>query len=286
MATSIILLGDMHSGHKLGLCNPNTEIEDVDEIGTPVKRKLALTHTQIYLWDRFREHIEKAKSLIGKNRVIIFHGGDPTHGDKYPEQLLVNRSADQVDIAVANLSYLIDNFNVKAVRLIVGTASHSMSEYSSDSEIQCKLVQLYPHIDVKNLLHSLATIDDVEIDVAHHGPGPGIRQWTKGNVARYYLRSLVNQEIADDRCPPAMVFRFHHHDYIHEALDVIYHGTRMTSHIFVVASYCGLNHYARQVSKSSHKLTNGMVIVTVEKGRILDWQPIISTLDLRTRETL
>jgi len=286
MSTFVLALGDMHSGHKLGLCNPDVEIEDVDEEGKFVTRKLALTHTQIYLWGRYTEHIKRAKKSIGKSPVVVFHGGDPTHGDTYPEQLLVRRSADQVAIAVSNLSYLVSKFNVRSLRLVAGTSVHSISEYSSDVEIQKELAREFPRANVQNVLHSLATVEGVRFDVAHHGPGTGIRQWTRGNVARYYLKSLVNQEISDGNRPPDVVLRFHRHDLVHEAIDVWWKGELMVVHIFVVPSYCGLNHYARKTGQSPHRLTNGMILFETNKGKLISWKPLIDVLDLRAKETL
>ena len=55
--------------------------------------------------------------------------------------------------------------------------------------------------------------------------------------------------------------------------------------MIVLPSWCGMTEYARQATKSEFELTNGLVAFEIDKGK-LSIQPIVTTLDLRVRETV
>ena len=288
----VLNTGDWHSGHKLGLCNPETEFWSVDENGNREVEYPVLTHTQEYMWKIFPEHVAEVRSVTGDKPVILFIGGDSTHGNKFPEQLTRWRPADQIAIAVANVGAMISELNIVKIRLIGGTGVHSLGDNSADISMETQLRDKYPQIDTQLVMHGLAEVNDVTFDIAHQGPPPGSRTWLKGNVARLYLVSLMLDELADGREPPDVVVRYHYHEYIevtHTINRVV--GERLvpcTSRLFIVPSYCGLNEYGRKVGRSPHKLMNGMLLHDVpEEGLYgLIHKPLISVKDLRAKEKL
>jgi hypothetical protein len=143
------------------------------------------------------------------------------------------------------------------------------------------------HADASAIHHLRIDVGGVLFDVAHHGPGAGSREWLRGTVARYYLRSRALQDINRLGIEPATVYlRFHHHVWLHESLEVYVNGEPRWVHLVVCPSYCGLNQYARQVTQSAPELTNGLVVFLVEDGRLLEVKPFIETRDLRAREKI
>jgi len=139
---------------------------------------------------------------------------------------------------------------------------------------------------IKPLAHSLVNIDGVEFDVAHHGPGAGIRQWTRGNQARYYLRSLMWQEFKAGNRPAKVYLRGHYHTFVHEVVSEQFCGETFVCHLIVLPSWCGMTEYARQATHSQYEVTNGMVAFEIVNGELVEVHPFYRTLDLRVKESL
>jgi hypothetical protein len=283
----LALFADTHGGHKLGLLNPETQLIEEDEDGNLVPYTPNLTAFQHYLWPLYERHVEEAVEWAGKDEIIVAHVGDECQGDKYTEHQVSTRRADQIDIAVWNMLPWCSVENVETVRLIKGTGSHAMQEGSSTIQV-CRVLQgKFPNKDIKAPYHNLLNIDGVGVDLAHHGPYPGSRKWLKGNVARYYLRDFMMEEILAGRKPADLVVRAHYHVPVTETLDVRANGDKYTSHLVVLPSYCGLGDHTRQATRSKHKVTNGMFLYEIIDGE-LNPKPfeLVETQDLRTKEVL
>ena len=93
-------MSDSHGGHILGLTNPETELQD-DKKG---HYQPDLNDYQMYLWDRIYIHgIKETIKLADKDEVIVFHIGDVTQGNKYPNEQMTTRMGDQLRIAKSNM---------------------------------------------------------------------------------------------------------------------------------------------------------------------------------------
>jgi len=275
-------MSDTHGGHKLGLMSPDVELEDVDEEGTPVPYTPKPTATQEYLWRIYQEDRESVAELAGEDEIVVLHCGDATHGDKYPEQLVSTRKADQVLIGAANLAPWAELTGVRTMRLVVGTGAHNFSEASAEVLIRNLMQARYPGLDFGVIWHGLAEVEGVSIDYAHHGPGTGIRVWTSGNQVRYYGRSLMLQEIVAGRKPPDVIVRGHYHEPIVERVPVgEYECT-----VIVLPAYCGLSDHGHQATRSAHEIHNGIVVLRVCGSKVLDVTRFCRSVDLRTKEVL
>jgi len=74
----VAILSDIHSGHKLGLANPKTKLED--ESNGKVKTFYPqLSETQKFMWEVYEWGKDETIKLAGKDDVILIHDGDPTH---------------------------------------------------------------------------------------------------------------------------------------------------------------------------------------------------------------
>jgi hypothetical protein len=282
----LAVASDKHGGHRLGLLNPETVLEYEDRKGNIVEYHPDLIDFQEYLWEIHQKHVKETQKLAGKDEIIVFDNGDTTAGNKYPHEQVSTRISDQFDIAAWNLRPWLELKNVKTVRIAKGTGAHTFGEGSSEIALQRILKGWYPRKDIKTVYHGLAKIAGILVDYAHHGPGVGIRNWLRGNIARLYLKSLIEDELDLGNVPPDLVIRGHFHDYVEEYVIKYFKGKRYKTQLNVLPSYCGIDDHARQITKSKYVLRHGMVCYEIIDGKILDTHPLLETLDIRTKETL
>lgn len=274
-------INDLHSGHRLGLLNPKTVLYQENESGEMVAFTPKLTASQEYLWSVYTDHIREAVKFADGCDLLLLVNGDLTQGNRYVSQWVSTRLSDQIEIAVCNLDPWFAYPGLKQVRISIGTAAHNFGEGSAEMLVGHILAERYPKVDIKIATHGILTYAGVTYDYAHHGPGPGLRDWLKGNVARFYLRDLMYREILAGRKPPDVVERAHFHAPAHEILET---GGYM-SEMFVVPSYCMADDHATQVTRSLEAQTHGMVLYECEEGRYRASR-LYATLDTRMVEAI
>jgi len=283
----VVCLSDMHGGHKLGLCNPETVLHDEAEDGEIVPYRPSLTAVQRYLWNLYIGHVEQVAALADGDDIVVIHNGDLTQGIKYRDHLVSSRQDDQKEIAFCNLQPLISLRNVSTVRIIIGTAAHNMGEGSAEIAVTRRLQARYPKRNIAVLHHGLFDVDGVTFDVAHHGPFPGSRKWLEGNVARYYLRDYMMTELLAGRIPARILYRAHYHTWIPpETLRMENNGDEYVSELELSPSYCGLGDHGRQASRSTHRQTHGLTVREIVDGRAVARHTFKKSLDVRTKEIL
>jgi len=279
-----VAFADIHCGHYSGLCPEGMKLpspeDDPETTWTPT-----LTDTQRWLWSCYEADRNGIKALANGDPITVIVNGDITWGKKYPDGLISSRDYDQCAIAASCLIRWLTMVNVDKLRLITGTQSHESGEGSTPYTVAAML-QAVKDCDVAVSRHSLFSIDGVVIDCAHHGPTPGMRQWTSGNQLRYYLKSLMNDEIQRHRTPPRVVVRSHYHTYARETVRV--NGAeRWVSDIVVTPAYCGMTHYATQVTRSAYLQSAGMVALEIIDGELVKIHDQFTRAhDLRTEEEL
>lgn len=282
----LAVASDKHGGHKLGLLNPETILEYEDSAGNLIEWTPELEPFQQYLWNLHEEHVKEIKKLAGKDEIVLIDNGDLTAGNKYPHEQVSTRIADQFDIASWNLYPWLDLKNVKTLRITKGTGAHSFGEGSSEIIVQRRLQERYPKKDIRTIYHGLAKIGEILVDYTHHGPTTGSRNWLKGNEVRYYMKSLVEDELDLGNPPPDLIIRGHFHEYIEEYLVKMFQGKRHKIQMNIIPSYCGIDDHARKVTKSKYILQHGMVCYEIVNGKIFDTVPMFNTIDIRTKEII
>jgi hypothetical protein len=282
--TIVVVLYDLHGGHKLGLLSPNTVLEDADEEGRIIQYNPKLSAPQQYLWKLYMSGIDSITTLAEKDDVVCICGGDITQGNKYISEQLTTRMSDQILIANANFEPLLKIKNMKAIRIAKGTAAHNFNEGSSEILLNDSLHKSYPTLDTAVLYHGLWNVRGVNIDYAHHGPTGGSREWLRGNEARYYLRSILYSELKFGNIPPDLVLRGHYHTYIREVVIMSDSTGEHESTIIIMPSMCMTGDYAIQSTKSAFVITNGIVAIEIINSKIYKVHQFMSTLDLRTKE--
>lgn len=280
----IVALADTHAGHKLGLLNPDTVLYEEDEQGDLVPWTPKLTAFQEYLWPLYQKAIGWVCELTGDDEVIVLHNGDATQGDRYAQHLVSTRMADQIIIGTNNLKLWLDLPNVSKFRIVKGTGSHVFDEGSSEILIAEQLKAAYPERDIACLYHGLLNVDGFEVDYAHHGPGAGVRDWTNGNMVRYYLKDLIAREWKAGRYPPSLTLRAHYHTWVWETVREILRERECRFDAVVLPSWCGLGEHGAKATKSQPRIVNGLAVFEIVDGRLKDVHPYLKWLDIRTRE--
>jgi hypothetical protein len=147
----VVLMSDMHSGHRLGLMAPGTQLVDDDgNTHTP-----QLTKVQEYLWDLYSTYVDEVTALAAGDEIIIIHNGDATQGNRYPARWVSERESDHVAIAVQALAPWCETAGVRTMRILVGTGAHNFGRASAEVELATQLQALYPKANVKCLYHGI-----------------------------------------------------------------------------------------------------------------------------------
>ena len=235
---------------------------------------------QEWLWNVYNKILEQTTEIAGNDEIVCIHLGDVCHGKKHPAQLMTTRDEDQITIATTALSWL-RALNLRSMVITAGTGAHTFGEASATVAVANRLKHQHK-IPVEVVYHGLFDIDGLIIDAAHHGPGPGSRSWLTGNVARYYLRSLMIADIVANQYPPDLVLRGHFHTKVNEAVSVGDYESR----IIVCPSLCFISEYARQATKSIPRVTVGGVLFEIDGGHVVGKHWLTDTVDVRTRRTL
>jgi len=274
---------DLHGGSKGALLNPETKLCTYDKAGRPLEpQPVELNESQSYLWELRQENIKKTLDLAAGDDVMVIVNGDITQGNKHPGLLVSNRIADQIIIAAANLRPWLEHKNVVNLRIAVGTAAHNFLSGTAEVLVWEQFREKYQKKDIKVVYHGEAKYNGLPVDYAHHGPGPGIRNWLKGNIARLYLQSLMLDCVVRHMEPPALVLRAHYHvpTRAFNELD----GS--CSWLYILPSYSMLDDHATQAAHSPGFITHGMVAFEIVDGELVSQHKFYKEIDVRTKEEL
>lgn len=271
-------MADSHSGFELGLTNPETVIMDKKGNDIPI----TINETQTFLWEVFTQGIEDIKKLAGKDEIVPLHVGDIAHGIKHPAELIDTRAANQATYAYYSMLPFYRLKNVKTVGLAIGTGAHNLGEGSMEVLIRDRFRAEYPKVNTQVFYHGLANMDGYQIDLAHHGPGPGTRNWLTGNVARLYLQSLIQDELDAGSKPPDLVLRAHFHQYVKQWFSKTHEGVEYESWLVIMPPLCIPGDWTHQATKSVYRIKPGIIAFEVINGKLIDIYPFTNTLDIRT----
>lgn len=282
MRKILAVFNDTHAGHRQGLMNPGVILHQLDEIGNWTPYHPEMTASQEYLWDIYNQDMQRVFELAGGDELLVLHNGDLTQGNKYIHDWVSTRLSDQEIIAAANLEPWFDYPQLRYMRLSIGTAAHNFGEGSSEIMVAQLLRNLHPQTNIQICSHGLLTYNGAVFDYAHHGPGTGLRNWLHGNIARLYLRDLMYREVLRNRVPPDAVLRAHFHTPVYEMLET----GEYVSHLFIVPSYCMMDDNAVQFTRSTEDVTHGMLVFEIVDRKIVSFERLYHTLDIRTDEVL
>jgi len=281
-----------HAGHELGLLSPETWFPEyhLNEDGEMVlvdKVQKPLNPTQQTLWKLYTDHIDELFYIVGDDKLGITHLGDAQQGTKYMDGLVFNEEGQQTILVVNNWAPF---FGYKKkpdfIRHVWGTPSHRFGSNSIPMIIHRNLKMMYPRVDIKTYRHGLMELNGMLFDVAHKRAGPGIRNWTEGNVFRLYCQSLLEDELDDGNTPPVLVVGSHYHTRVEVVYVKFYQGMKHKITGIIVPSYQMMTNFAHDKTQSKHKLITGMAVVEIINGKIHDVIWLVQESDLRVKDVI
>lgn len=287
--TIIAIRGDTQSGHAGGLVNPGTEIPefDIDDEGERVfagYRNPELRPIQKRLWKWHTQDLENITNLANGDPLIWLEMGDLTQGNVFKDDLAVNNLSEQWFISFWNTKPLLEMPNVKAMYIARGTGVHVWGEGSTETMLTAYLKISYPGIKMAITDHWLLNVDGFLVDMAHHGPGAGMRNWTRGNAFSLYAKSVMMDDIDLGNPVADVLVRGHKHEFtycrpIHQVKNKIWEMPA-----FITPPYCFIGSHAQKVMNSPSFMGVGMLALEVVNGKLHDFHPFTHFVDLRAKE--
>lgn len=274
----VVSLFDRHAASKMAPINPATRLED---LSTGKAQRIGATAVSEMLWEPFGvEWPDEVRRIAGGRPIDIIDGGDPTQGNKHPEELYATSPAQQVEIARMQIDPWLRLPGVRSVLFTAGTGSHEFGEGAATQSLAAIVSSMYTKIGkVRSAYHYLATIGGLPFDIAHHGPSAGRSEWTRDNGARSYARGIMIDDLLDGKRPPAAILRGH----IHVPLTTLVDVRDNWSWMCVNPSMQYPNDYARKAARSPARFTFGVTVFDIRGGEI-HGRPIRlwKTVDTRT----
>lgn len=283
--------GDTQGGHAGGLVNPDTLIPemDIDENGKEVIagwRHPEMRPVQKRLWAWHIKDLSNVRTLAGKDEIIFLEMGDLTQGSVFKDDLAETSLSAQVILSQWLCKPWMDLPNVQKMRIVKGTGVHVWGEGSTETILTHLLQKEYPKKSVAINDHYMLSVDGFRVDVAHHGSGPGIRNWTRGNAFELYVKSVMRDAIDMGEEPPSMILRAHRHEFIYRRA---IHQTRENvweMPAFITPPYCFIGSHAQKVMNSPASMGVGVLAFEILNGKLYDWHRFTHYVDLRTREAV
>jgi hypothetical protein len=291
MRMVLAVVADKQSMHELGLRNPDTVFQKKTENNELTKYTKELTPDQWDLWRVHEELIEKTVKIADGDPIVLFDMGDIGQGLKYvmDTELESINPADHIMAAKYTFDPWMKIDNLVGVKLLAGTPAHDLGNAALPVIVSFLLQGEFPFKKVDVLYHGLSNVTDVGevlVDYSHHGPGQSSRRWLEGNTARYYLRSLMWDDLINGRKPPKLVLRGDKHSIINEVVSIWANNFFYESRLLVMPPFCKLGDFARKVTKSISTIMYGGAIIVVEDGKILEPTWVTRTEDVRKKDDL
>lgn len=287
----IVARGDTQSGHSGGLLNPETTypVMGIDSAGSAVIadwENASLNPVQKRLWTWSEEDRANVQKLAGRDEIIFIEMGDMTQGNIFKDDLKETSLSRQTLSSYYNSLPWVGMPQVKRMRTVKGTGVHVWGEGSTESMLTLLLQKDFPKKDIAIAEHYLLNVDGFLIDVAHHGPGPGIRNWTRGNAFELYVKSILLDDLNSNRTPPSLILRAHTHEYTYAHAIHQVNGNIWELPAFIVPPQCFIGSHAQKVIKSPSRMGVGTLALELINGKLYDRHAFTHFVDLRTEEVL
>lgn len=208
MATTVVLLSDLHANSTVGLCPP---VVNRDDGGT-----YRSSPAQRWMWRNllaFGEAVQAHRSKVGGRLVLVLNGGlaDDNYHGKF--QLVDVNPKTQMATAVRALEPILSILQPEdRIYVTRGTEAHSGRSAWMDDAIGADLGAVSPGEGVHSYWHLRLNIEGVRFDVAHHPPlGPGRVPWTQQLYATRLAAVAYFDAVKAGEKPPDLYVRGHYH---------------------------------------------------------------------------
>lgn len=219
MATTVILLSDLHCNSKAGLCPPVVNLYSGGTYRTGREQR--------WIYSRFlafRDEVGEAQQRNG-GRIVLFLNGELADDNKHSKYDLVELHPDgQMSLAIDALMpllELLDRERGDLIYVLRGTEAHSGPNSWMDNAIGRDIgavvaAETEKRDGTRAQIHSfqsvMVTVDGVRIKGAHHPPlGPGRLPWTQNLFATRVAAHVFLGAVKGGEPPPDVYFSGHYH---------------------------------------------------------------------------
>jgi hypothetical protein len=254
----VVLMGDLHCGHGAGLTPPEWMVRKV--------KSPKLFALECEMWDRYMEIVEKYSPID-----MLIVNGDVVDGKGHRSggsELIEPDMLKQVDMAVDALS----PWDTGGYLFTYGTPYHTATESGEDVE---RLVAEAMGGQIKS--HLFVDVDGLVIDCKHKVSSSQIPWGKHTAVSRTRIQNLLWNEM-DESQPKAKVFARSHVHYFNFC-----GGTNWLGMTLPALQAASTKYGARQCEAP---VDWGVVILDIEDGKLVSWQPEIVTLSETRQEVI
>lgn len=288
----LVPVGDKQAGHNGALVNPEASIPDVELDRSTMTRIIMgyrhpeLSSLQKDMWKWHEKDREEIGKLAGKDSIIYIGMGDETQGGIFKDDLKDVSLSAQYFISYYNMLPWLNMKQMKGAYFAKGTAVHLWGDGDTETILTHRLNNEFKHIPVKMSPHWELNFDGFRVDVAHHGPGVGMREWTKGNTLRLYTKSLQDYLHNNGKPIPDLLLRAHFHQPICEVVTKNLDTERFRTDAWITPPQCFIGGHGQKVTQSVSMMHIGMLAFEIVNNRILETHEFMHSIDLRVEERI
>ena len=256
MATCFIVISDQQTGHKQGLVNPSSEMEE----GVPVP----LYPVAESLWSLTKEVRDWVEKNCKKYDKWLINLGETTQGNEFKDDLLTAEMHLQFKWVTETMYPFLDMKGMKGARFLQATSWHEYGDGSSSKLMVELLKARYPKLDIKQMNQSRMLVNNVLFEWTHHGSSTSKRKYLEGNAAFLDAKDRIIQHLVERKRVPDITFTAHTHKPSKNTASILSDGAYIENTQIITPPMCGAGCYSRKVANPSMYYV-GMHVVLVDK---------------------
>ena len=249
-----IVISDQHTGHKQGLVNPDSELEeDVPIPLYPIPQSLwAITES-------VRAYVNENCKKYDKWLINL---GEVTQGNEHKDDLLTSAMHLQFKLAAETMHPFLDMKGMKGARFLQATSWHEYGDGSASKLMMELLKAKYPKLDIQQMNQSRMLVDDVLFEWTHHGSATPKRKYLEGNSAFLDAKDRVMNHILEGKKCPDITFTAHTHKPSKAQASILSNGEYISNTQVITPPMCGAGCYSRKVANPSIYYVGMHVVLT------------------------
>ena len=253
-----VVISDTQVGHKQGLVNPNSELEeDVPVPIYPIPESL---------WGIVENVITYVDTNCKKYDKWLINLGETTQGNALKDDLLTGEMHLQFKWAAETMYPFLDMKGMKGARFLQATSWHEYGDGSSSKLMTEMLKAKYPKLDIKQMNQSRQLVGDVLFEWTHHGSATSKRYYLQGNGAFLDAKDRVLFHIAENYKCPDLTFTAHTHKPSKATASILNDGVYISNTQVITPPMCGSGCYSRKIANPSMYYVGMHIVLTDGHG--------------------
>ena len=249
-----IVISDGQTGHKQGLVNPSSEMDE--DVPIPL---YAIPKSLWAITENVRAWID---TNYPKAHKWLINLGETTQGNQYKDDLLTAEMHLQFKWAAETMYPFLDMKGMKGARFLQATSWHEYGDGSSSKLMVEMLKAKYQKLDIKQANQSRMLVDDVLFEWTHHGSATSKRKYLEGNSAFLDAKDRVIQHLIEDKRCPDLTFTAHTHKPSMATASIISNGKYVSNTQVITPPMCGPGAYSRKVANPDLYYVGMHVVIT------------------------